>query len=274
MPEPQNDKVFTLTLEKWGVILSRRNDRRDTRRQRVSHKNGTSGIANRSTVPNLEKQLKTYALAAATAGTGLLTFSGAARASVVYVPTQISLANGHVDIDLDADGVTDFTLVDRHKELSFYSNRMLGVSGATGANVVKGNGGAAAMQMNSVISSGRAFLPVDKVRGRMASIGYRCVSSSACQTFLIGPWKEVKNKYLGFKFTTNGETHFGWARLNVTYVYQAGGNSKIKVYLSGYAYETVPGMAINAGQTAAADSAQVRGSLGQLARGAAKYRRL
>jgi hypothetical protein len=237
---------------------------------RVSHKKKTSESGKRSRARNLENQLKSYALAAAAAGAGLLTFSDTANAAVVYTPTQITLTDGQVNIDLDADGITDFTLVDHLKELSFYSNRMLGVVGPSGANVVKGNGGAAAMQMNSIISSGRVFQPVNKARGRMASVGYRCVTSSACQSFAIGPFKQVKNKYLGFKFTTNGATHYGWARLNVAYKNQSGGNSTIDVYLSGYAYETVPGLSIRAGQTTAADSSQVRGSLGELARGAAK----
>jgi hypothetical protein len=34
----------------------------------------------------------------------------------------------------------------------------------------------------------------------------------------------------------NGETHFGWARLNVT----AAAGANIKATLTGYAYETVP----------------------------------
>jgi hypothetical protein len=219
----------------------------------------------------LEKRLKSYALVAATAGVGAFAAAVPANAAVIYVPTQITLINGQVNIDLDGDGTTDFTLVDREKTQLFYSNRMLGVAGAAGASVVKNHGGASAMAMGSIISSGRSFQPVDKARGRMESIGYRCVTSSACQTFKIGPWQSVKNKYLGFKFTINGQTHYGWARLNVKSQYQAGGNSMIQVYLSGYAYESTPDMSIKAGQTTGADaSAEVPGSLGVLARGAAK----
>jgi hypothetical protein len=221
---------------------------------------------------SLEAQLKAYALAAAATSAGLLALSNTANAAVVYTPTKITLLNGQVNVDVDGDGVTDFTLVDQDKLLPLVSsNRMLGVKGPTGAAVVKGNGGAAAMLMNSIISSGRSFQAIDKARGRMASVGYKCVgsSNSNCVSFVAGPFKQVKNKYLGFKFTISGQTHYGWARLNVDYTYQNGGNSIINVYLSGYAYESVAGGSIKAGQTTGAD-AQVRGSLGELARGAAK----
>lgn len=236
----------------------------------MSHKKKIVESGKRSRAANLEKQLKAYALAAAATGAGLLSFSEAANAAVVYTPTQITLTNGQVNIDLDGDGVTDFTLVDHLKDLALYSNRMLGVVGPAGANVVKGQGGAAAMLMNSIISSGRTFQAVDKARGRMASVGYRCATSNSCLSFAIGPFKMVKNKYLGFKFTTGGQTHYGWARLNVDYTLGQGGNSMINVYLSGYAYESTAGMSIRAGQTTGVDSAQVRGSLGELARGTAK----
>jgi len=221
---------------------------------------------------NLEKHLKSYALVAAT-GAGLMALSTPANAAVVYTPTKITLLNGQVNVDVDGDGVTDFTLVDQDKLLPLVSsNRMLGVKGPTGAAVVKGNGGAAAMMMNSIISSGRSFQAINKARGRMASVGYKCVgsSNSNCVSFVAGPFKQVKNKYLGFKFTISGQTHYGWARLNVDYTYQNGGNSIINVYLSGYAYESVPGMSIKAGQTTGVSEAQAPGSLGQLARGAAK----
>jgi len=175
----------------------------------VSHKKKIVESGKRSRAANLEKQLKAYALAAAATGAGLLSFSESANAAVVYTPTQITLTNGQVNIDLDGDGVTDFTLVDHLKDLALYSNRMLGVVGPAGANVVKGQGGAAAMLMNSIISSGRTFQAVDKARGRMASVGYRCATSNSCLSFAIGPFKMVKNKYLGFKFTTGGQTHYG-----------------------------------------------------------------
>lgn len=216
----------------------------------------------------LEKQLKAYALAAAAAGTGLLALTSPAQASVIYKPVQISLSNGRVNIDLDGDGVTDFALVDRDKFTSgVYSNRILGVVGMAGASVVKSSAFAAALVQNDPISSGRTFEPVSQGRGKMASIGYNCIVGSGCQSFKLGPWQANINDYLGFKFQINGETHFGWARINAASKPGSGGTSKIKIYLSGYAYESTPNTPINAGQTMGSGA---QGSLGNLARGAAK----
>lgn len=59
-----------------------------------------------------------------------------------------------------------------------------------------------------------------------------------------GPWAHVKNRYLGLKFQTKGQTHFGWARLSTKIGF--GGATGI---LTGYAYETIPNKAIIAGKT-------------------------
>jgi hypothetical protein len=70
-----------------------------------------------------------------------------------------------------------------------------------------------------------------------------------------GPWanggRGVKNRYLGVKFTSLGKVHFGWARITITI---PDPNRKVfKVLLSGYAYDTIPGKAIIAGQTKSTD---------------------
>jgi hypothetical protein len=57
-------------------------------------------------------------------------------------------------------------------------------------------------------------------------------------------WFNVKDRYLGFKFQIGGKTHYGWARLNARLQ-----GSKITLVLTGYAYETIAGKSIKAGQT-------------------------
>ena len=59
-----------------------------------------------------------------------------------------------------------------------------------------------------------------------------------------GQWAKVQGRYLGLKFSINGQTHFGWARLSTTCQLY-----KIEAVLTGYAYETVAGKAIVTGQT-------------------------
>ena len=57
-------------------------------------------------------------------------------------------------------------------------------------------------------------------------------------------WCNVTNRYLGLRFIFNGKTRYGWARLSV----QASA-SGITATLTGYAYETIAGKSIKAGQT-------------------------
>ena len=56
----------------------------------------------------------------------------------------------------------------------------------------------------------------------------------------VGPWNNVKNRYLGLKFQIKGKIHYGWARLNVT----GSGLGTIVATMTGYAYETIPNKAI------------------------------
>jgi hypothetical protein len=86
-------------------------------------------------------------------------------------------------------------------------------------------------------------------------------------TAWLGPWfnggKGVKNRYLGLKFKIKGKFHFGWARLTVKTT-----KNDFTATLTGYAYETIPGKAIIAGQTQGPDVITVpAGSLGRLALG-------
>ena len=79
----------------------------------------------------------------------------------------------------------------------------------------------------------------------------------------IGQWLNVTNRYLGLKFKIDGKFHYGWARVSV----QLPGSFLIDTTLTGYAYETVPGKAIEAGQTAGQTDKSSMG-LGRLALGA------
>ena len=78
----------------------------------------------------------------------------------------------------------------------------------------------------------------------MTSFSLHCPFESA-----KGPWLDVVNHYLGVNFQVNGQTHYGWARLSVLLHCGRGGGCTFVVTLTGYAYETIPGKSINAGQT-------------------------
>jgi hypothetical protein len=87
-------------------------------------------------------------------------------------------------------------------------------------------------------------------------------------SFPVGSWINVNDRYLGVKFTINGETHYGWARLSV----QAVPPITFTATLTGYAYETIRNKSISAGQTKETDDSSeaanaTSGTLGRLALG-------
>jgi hypothetical protein len=93
----------------------------------------------------------------------------------------------------------------------------------------------------------------------MSLVKDACTQCTSYGLFVTGPWADVQNRYLGLKFKIKGESHYGWARLNV----QLNGGP-ITGTLTGYAYETIPNKPIIAGKTHGKDEA----TLGHLATGA------
>lgn len=102
-------------------------------------------------------------------------------------------------------------------------------------------------------------------------------SSADTQTVFDGPWQNITNGFFGFKFLISGEVHYGWGRISThDNCYDA--PPHIMAVLTGYAYETIPGRRILAGQTVGADDQQATNAepstLGFLALGAAGLPRL
>lgn len=223
----------------------------------------------------MERRLAAYGITAA-ASLGLLASACPAQAEVIYTPTKTVLNNGLLAIDLDGDGTADFTLEDDFNGGFFRSNRRLLLQGDVGASVMNSQDFALALGAGAMIGSSRKFRAVNPMAIRMANVGYVCASSSACNSLDFGPWKQAQNRYLGLKFLIGGQVHYGWARLSVVSHYQAGGKSTIRVLLTGYAYETTPGMAIVAGGGAGTQAQVVAprdATLGQLALGAVAWRK-
>jgi hypothetical protein len=71
--------------------------------------------------------------------------------------------------------------------------------------------------------------------------------------YYFGSWMPLAtNRYLGVRFTLNGKPHFGWVRMNTTWRET---KESIKALITGYAYETQPGVAIAAGDRGEGKSA-------------------
>lgn len=219
----------------------------------------------------LEKALAAYITAAGAAGVGMLTLAQSAEGKVVYTPTNVNIApQGTIPIDLNHDGIVDFSVV-LFLGYGGMAHR-LNVSPQVAGNAIRSNSGAAAAGFLGVpVGPGEKF-----GTNSMFDYGvFMAFFSSTALSTASGPWARATNRYLGFKFLINGQTHFGWARITV-------GKQLTNVVLTGYAYEATPNQTIIEGHisepekasgVAPADllaPANQTASLGMLARGADK----
>lgn len=197
----------------------------------------------RSTTPinsRLEKNLAAYFVAAGAAGVSLLA-AQSAEAKVVYTATN-TVINAPTAIDLNHDGVPDFTL--EFTEGIGHSFWLMALPQVTG-NAVRGNNGAAAAGFFGVpVGPGEKFTTNSYYGKGVFMAGFFQYSVSN----FFGPFANATNRYLGFKFLINRQVHYGWARMTVT-------NDLRNVVLTGYAYETTPNVNIVEGHISGADKA-------------------
>jgi len=92
-------------------------------------------------------------------------------------------------------------------------------------------------------------------KGTAALVVARSNVYTSNKTIVYGPWVNVKDRYLGLKFQIKGNTHYGWARLNVKV-----SKTTITATLTGNAYETIPNKPIITGKTKGPDDASVEES--------------
>jgi len=212
----------------------------------------------------LDKHLAAY-VAAASAASLVSMAAPQAQAKVVYTATNTQVTTP-LSIDLNHDGIADFEL-DFTQGIghSFWPMVRPEVSG----NAIRGNNGAAAAGFLGVpVGPGGKFTTNSYYGRGVFMAGFFQYSFSS----FFGPFANATNRYLGFKFTIDGQTHYGWARMTVT-------NSLHNVVLTGYAYETTPNTKIieghvsgNSAENSAPSDllapANQPATLGMLARGA------
>jgi hypothetical protein len=215
----------------------------------------------------LEGCLAAYIAAAAAAGVGALALAQSAEAKVVYTPAHVNVTNS-VTIDLNNDGIADFAF---EFWAPYFHSEFLDVTPLVNGNAVRGvgNSSAACGFLGVPVGPGEAF-KANSVSGHGVRMAAFVEFSTA---FSYGPWADVTNRYLGFKFLINGQIHYGWARMSVSKYLQS-------VLLTGYAYETTPNTNIIEGHTSGPEKADAvapanlltpssqPASLGILARGA------
>jgi hypothetical protein len=211
---------------------------------------------------SLEKRLNLYSLAASTAGLSVLTLAQPAEAKIVYTPANINITQngGLISFDLNHDGIPDFGLSNIYTHTSFQAAGFLKVVQAQSANEVwnvtsKGFLCAATLPKNARVGP-KGHFQKDPTAGL-------AMAFSNLEGTYFGPWRNVKQAYLGLKFVIKGKTHFGWARVK--------GNFNSFPYtatLTGYAYETIANKPIITGKTKGLDVPVQPASLGHLATGA------
>lgn len=203
---------------------------------------------------SIHQQLNMYAIAAGAAGVSVLALASPTQAKIVYTPThKVIGTNGLYPLDLNRDGTIDFLIQQQGYPFSSSGNNGLGAKGAVGNGVQGSSILASALNQGAPIGPRRMFINSSGTIGALM-FNVVCTVDQGCST--KGKWANVNNEYLGLKFKIHGKTHYGWARLNVTYMPQ--GHS-ITVTLTGYAYETIPNQGLRAGQRHNADHQPING---------------
>ena len=200
---------------------------------------------------SFHRQLTMYALAASAAGVGVLAMAPPAEGKIVYTPAHRTIApHQAIPLDVNHDGKVDFRFKDTLSttSASFFHSGRLSIF-PLAANQIWGHKTAAGLHYASALPAGVKIGPSGAFSAGSRSMAYGRQEGSSF--YCEGKWNNVTRRYLGLKFMIAGKVHFGWARLNVTC-----NAPKVRALLTGYAYETIPGKSIVAGQTNGVDDAE------------------
>ena len=105
-----------------------------------------------------EQHLSRYVLAAAATGVGILGSSQPAEAEVVYTPANQQIApNTTINIDLNHDGINDFSLKDTFSTTFFSSFGRLSALPAGQENRIQGHTVSNRAYASALFSGARAF---------------------------------------------------------------------------------------------------------------------
>jgi hypothetical protein len=203
---------------------------------RVSRRNRSPISLNR----RLDHKLLGYGVAASAACVGVIALASPSEAQIVYTATNQT--GETFALDLNNDGITDFTI------------RNSVSSGCLGPECVFQNLTVTPNGQNAVVGTyGDNFfaqgLPILANVGPAQNFRTGWIQMDRCKAtqtsgYFSGSF-ERGTHYLGLAFSINGQTHYGWARFRVTVERRCNAH----ITLTGYAYETIPGEPIRAGET-------------------------
>lgn len=204
-----------------------------------------------TTKKSITRRVAEYGAAASILGIG-------ADASGQIVYTDINPDAGGFEVlyflDFDNDGVPEYNIENSNYSFTYFGisfnvnvlygsqsspyNAILGVSHYLGNSISGGYiGYPFALNAGDVISAGNSSW-IDNT--------YNLFTVNSCNgVYSFGQnaqdWCGVTDKYLGFKFMIGANTHYGWARLDVT--------NQSNWAIKDYAYNATPDAPIEAGQT-------------------------
>jgi hypothetical protein len=179
------------------------------------------------------------------------------------LPTLRIAPNHKIPLDLNHDGIRDFSIVDTYERWNGNSG-----GGYLGVSAAQGNAIAATQKLDfyaNDLAAGVRIGPRLLFGAGKHVMATEFPRNSGTGINSNGPWRQAEKRYLGLEFAIDGKTHFGWARLSVK-----SKASGMFATLTGYAYETIPNKSIIAGKTKGPDAVTVApATLGHLASGAA-----
>lgn len=205
--------------------------------------------------PVVHHRLTAYALAAGAAGVSIVALGQRSEAEIVYTPVNVAIGrDGGLTLDLNHDGIVDFTINEFNGDLGFRTSQFLSVRGKTGNRVNCETSFCATYASAAALSSGSQIGPIGGRHGWVEATEM-AFEELTVRGFLYyaDRWVNVTGRYLGLRFKINGETHYGWARFNVTFHPGALKKRTWEAQLTGFAYETVANQSITAGQTKSND---------------------
>jgi hypothetical protein len=186
-------------------------------------------------LPDFDRRLSAYALAASAAGVGILALAQPAEGEIIYTKAHKHIGpNSTLHLDLNQDGIADFDLKDTLSKWSYSSAGLLSAlpdrpKNAIWGHIVGRTAYASALPRSVEVGPKGQFLTG---AGGMAWVAYTGGGDRPGFLYGNGPWANLTNRYLGLRFVIQGKAHFGWARLNVSL---SSGSSKVTGVLTGYA---------------------------------------
>jgi hypothetical protein len=173
---------------------------------------------------------------------------------IVYAPVNVHIESSNYNLDLNNDGTIDFVIAESNTGFHwtfgpckgrFLYNGTLELTGQGSDGVEVSGNFAARLVSGSPIGPGQSF-STGSWEMETAVGGWGIVDGNSCvqKVGTNGNWPPNTSGYVGLAFMIRGKPHYGWAAITVSSPQQGW----LSATLTGYAYQTIAGKSIKAGQ--------------------------